>query len=85
VRKGQQGTRPVRSAIVTIRTSAEVLNSDLDASALLKVVDKHDALRFTVSDLEVIQGLEFAVQLMDLGELAEVKITPKFAYGDMGE
>lgn len=85
MRKGEPGTRPVRSSIVTVRTSAEVLNSDLEASAMLKVVDKNDALRFTVSDLEVIQGLELAVQLMDLGEIAEVKMAPKYAYGEVGQ
>ena len=47
--------------MVTVRTRAEVLNSDLEANGMLKIVDQHDALTFTVGDLEVVQGLELAV------------------------
>lgn len=70
--------------MVTIKCSAKIGN-DFEHSAVINVVDKNDDLRFTVGDVEVINGLELAVQLMDLGEISEVKMESRFAYGDLGQ
>lgn len=37
-----------------------------------------------VGDNEVVQGLDMALALMNLGEKAEVKVHPRFAYGALG-
>ncbi|XP_014282311.1 peptidyl-prolyl cis-trans isomerase FKBP8 [Halyomorpha halys] len=49
------------------------------------IVEKHENLEINHSDNEVIQGLDFALALMDKGEVAEIKITPRFGYGSLGK
>ncbi|CAH1389110.1 unnamed protein product [Nezara viridula] len=49
------------------------------------VVERHENLEINHSDNEVIQGLDFALALMDKGEVAEIKITPRFGYGSLGK
>jgi len=34
--------------------------------------------------LQVIQGIDLAVALMDLGEISQLEIGPRFAYGSQG-
>jgi len=33
----------------------------------------------------VVQGLDLAVPLMDVGEIAEVEVHPRFGYGSLGK
>jgi FK506-binding protein 8 len=35
--------------------------------------------------VQVVQGLDLAVPLMDEGEIAEVEIHPRFGYGNIGK
>lgn len=49
------------------------------------VVERLENLEINHSDNEVIQGLDFALALMDKGEVAEIKITPRFGYGSLGK
>lgn len=37
-----------------------------------------------VGDVEVVQGVDMAIPLMTVGELAEVTTEPRFAYGSNG-
>lgn len=48
------------------------------------VVDKAENVKIHLNDNEVIQGIDFALALMDKGEEAEVKVGPRFAYGSLG-
>lgn len=37
-----------------------------------------------MGDLEVVQGLDMALALMKIGEIAEIKVDARFAYGEIG-
>ena len=85
VQRGQPDVKPSRFSVVTIRCSAIILDTGFESAGdSFKVVDQHDSLKFTVGDLEVIQGLDLAVQLMEKSEIAEFRIAPKLAYGESG-
>merc|ERR1711933_39092 len=60
VRKGEPGTRPQPTDICNIK-----LVGKLDDGT---VVEEYNSLRITLGDHEVIQGLELAIPLMDVGE-----------------
>lgn len=46
--------------------------------------EKLDNFRFQIGDGEVIQGLDFAVPLMFVGETALLEVAPRFGYGSIG-
>lgn len=48
------------------------------------VVDKAENVKIQLNDNEVIQGIDFALSLMDKGEEAEIKVGPRFAFGSLG-
>lgn len=37
-----------------------------------------------VGDVEVVQGIDMALPLMEVGETAEISVDPRFAYGTTG-
>lgn len=77
IKKGEPGTRPQATDICNIK-----LVGKLDDGT---IVEEYNSLRITVGDHEVVQGLELAIPLMDVGEEAIVVIGPRFAYGSMGQ
>lgn len=42
------------------------------------------SMELHLGDNEVVQGLDMAIALMNLGETAEIKVNARFAYGEMG-
>lgn len=48
------------------------------------VVEDVKDMELHLGDNEVTQGLDMALALMNLGEKAEVKVNPRFAYGELG-
>lgn len=48
------------------------------------VVEEADHMELHLGDNEVVQGLDMAIALMNLGEKAEVKVNARFAYGELG-
>ncbi|XP_012269550.1 peptidyl-prolyl cis-trans isomerase FKBP8 isoform X2 [Athalia rosae] len=76
VKAGQPGTRPNRSDICTIKLTGKLEDG--------KVVEDHEKLTVQLGDVEVIQGLDLVIALMDVGEVAEVEVESRFAYGDLG-
>lgn len=48
------------------------------------LVEELPALSFTLGDGDVIQALDLAVQLMEMGEKAIVQVDAKYAYGSRG-
>lgn len=48
------------------------------------IVEKEENFEVHVGDYEVVQGLDMALPLMKVGEIAEVKVDSRFAYGPMG-
>lgn len=74
---GIQDTRPQKSDICVLK----IVGCLEDGT----VVEQHENLEINHSDNEVIQGLDFALALMNKGEVAEIKITPRFGYGSLGK
>ncbi|XP_076039992.1 peptidyl-prolyl cis-trans isomerase zonda [Oratosquilla oratoria] len=69
-------SRPSKGHTVCVRLSGRLEDETL--------VDKEQELTFTVGDAEVITGIELTVPLMDKGEIAELYVGSRFAYGEKG-
>jgi len=74
--KSNVDQRPGRGELVTISFTGK-----LDDGT---IVDKQEKFQCHVGDFEIVQGLDMAVPLMNIGEVAEVKVSPRFAYGSLG-
>lgn len=68
--------RPTRGHLVTITFTGKLEDGT--------VVEHEECLQIHVGDLEVIQGLDMVLPMMQVGEVAEVKVDPRFAYGALG-
>ncbi|CAK9833284.1 Peptidyl-prolyl cis-trans isomerase FKBP8 [Anthophora retusa] len=77
LKKGKDGTRPNRSDICTLKLTGKLKNDT--------VVEEYEDLTIQLGDIEVIQGLDLAIALMDVGEVAEIEVNPRFAYGSLGK
>jgi len=73
---GQSDIRPERDDICKIN-----LEGRLDDGTL---VEKLDNESIQIGNYEVVQGLDMAIPLMEIGEQAEVICNPRFAYGELG-
>lgn len=71
-----KSSRPDRGHIVTVD-----LNGYLESGARVEWCPE---FKFTVGDAEVVQGLDLAIPLMELGETCEIVIQSRFAYGSVG-
>ncbi|XP_068241907.1 peptidyl-prolyl cis-trans isomerase FKBP8 [Palaemon carinicauda] len=76
LKAGIVDSRPVKGDTVVIQANGRLEDGT--------EVDKHTQLTFTVGDGEVIVGLDMIVPLMDKGEVADVFIEPRFAFGSKG-
>ncbi|XP_076241970.1 peptidyl-prolyl cis-trans isomerase FKBP8 [Calliopsis andreniformis] len=77
IRKGKNGTRPNRSDMCTLKIVGKLKDGT--------IVEEHENLKIQLGDVEVIQGLDLAVALMDVEEVAEIEVDPRFAYGQLGK
>ncbi|XP_011698872.1 PREDICTED: peptidyl-prolyl cis-trans isomerase FKBP8-like isoform X2 [Wasmannia auropunctata] len=76
-KKGQKDVKPQRGDICTL----EMIGMLDDGT----VVEYNDNMSIQVGDLEVVQGLDLTIVLMELGEVAEIRVDPRFAYGTRGD
>ncbi|RZF43912.1 hypothetical protein LSTR_LSTR007248 [Laodelphax striatellus] len=76
IKEGKPDSRPQRADICQVKFEGRLENG--------KVVDKEDCLTINIGDGEVIQGLDFAIPLMDVEEEAELIVGPRFAFGQRG-
>lgn len=76
IKAGEKGTRPNKSDICTLKIIGKLNDST--------IVEEFEELTIQLGDVEVIQGLDLAIGLMDVGEIAEIEIASRFAYGDLG-
>ncbi|XP_043261869.1 peptidyl-prolyl cis-trans isomerase FKBP8-like [Colletes gigas] len=77
VKPGKPGTRPNRSDICTLKIIGKLKDGT--------VVEEYEDHKIQLGDVEVIQGLDLAIALMDVDEIAEIEVDPRFAYGHSGK
>ncbi|XP_024943518.1 peptidyl-prolyl cis-trans isomerase FKBP8 isoform X2 [Cephus cinctus] len=76
IKLGEKGNRPNASDICTLKIIGKLEDGT--------VVEEYEELTIQLGDIEVIQGLDLAIALMNIGEIAEVEVGPRFGYGDIG-
>ncbi|XP_033210522.1 peptidyl-prolyl cis-trans isomerase FKBP8 [Belonocnema kinseyi] len=77
LKAGKANTRPSRGDICKAKITGKLENGT--------IVEQEEEVTFQLGDVEVVQGLDLAVALMDIGEEAEVEVASRFAYGTLGE
>ncbi|XP_013113222.2 peptidyl-prolyl cis-trans isomerase FKBP8 [Stomoxys calcitrans] len=76
LKKSTSNKRPQRGDKCTLSFTGKLENG--------KIVEKQENFEIHVGDFEVIQGLDMTIPLMDIGEVAEVQVDARFAYGSLG-
>ncbi|XP_028048980.1 peptidyl-prolyl cis-trans isomerase FKBP8-like isoform X2 [Monomorium pharaonis] len=76
IQKGEENVKPHNGDMCTIKMIGK-----LDDGT---VVEDYNNLTIQIGDMEVIQGLDLTIILMELNEIAEILIHPRFAYGPHG-
>lgn len=76
VLKEGQGERPESKDIAVINYTGRLDNGTI-------VEEERDCV-VQIDDVEVVQGLDMALKLMNVGEQAEVIVSSRFAYGEQG-
>lgn len=74
--KGQADVRPNRSDLVVLNLTGRLEDGT--------IIEQEKNFTVQVGDVEVVQGLDMAIPLMDVGETAEVNVDSRFAYGTIG-
>lgn len=76
IKQSQISTRPARGDLVTVTFIGRMHNGI--------VVEKKENYQIHVGDFEVVQGLDMVIPLMNVGEVAEITVDARFAYGSIG-
>lgn len=76
IKAGEEGLQPQRGNIVKIN-----LIGTLEDGTVVEDFKGYDV---QVGDVEVVQGVDMSIPLMNIGEVAEVSVDPRFAYGALG-
>lgn len=74
--KGRSDIRPESKDIVVINYTGRLEDGT--------VVEEESNFVVQIDDVEVVQGLDMALKLMNEGEVAEVVVNARFAYGELG-
>lgn len=74
--KGEKNTRPGRLDLCVV----DIIGKLDNGTEVENFVD----YKIQLGDVEVVQGLDLAIALMDVGEVAEITVFPRFAYGKLG-
>lgn len=76
MKAGVDGFQPQRGNICTIDLVGKLEDGTI-------VEDLHN-YQIQVGDVEVVQGVDMAIPLMNVGEFAEISVDSRFAYGTQG-
>ncbi|XP_003427294.1 peptidyl-prolyl cis-trans isomerase FKBP8 [Nasonia vitripennis] len=76
LKAGKENSRPNRSDVCVLKFTGRLEDGT--------IVEEEEDIKIQLGDMEVIQGLDLAVALMDLEEEAEVETASRFAYGSLG-
>lgn len=76
LKKSDDPRSPMRGELITVSYTGKLDNGT--------IVEKEENISLHLGDYEVVQGLDLAIPLMLVGEVAEVICDPRFAYGQIG-
>lgn len=76
LKKSDTPISPQRGELIKISYTGKLDNGT--------IVEKQENIQVHLGDYEVTQGLDLAIPMMLVGELAEVIVDPRFAYGSIG-
>lgn len=76
VKKADTDIQPQRGDLVTINYTGTLIDGT--------IVEQEENFKLHVGDFEVVQGLDMVIPLMRVGEIAEVHVDQRFAYGTHG-
>lgn len=74
--KEGDGERPESRSLVVINYTGRLEDG--------RIVEQEQDYVVQIDDVEVVQGLDMALKLMNVGEQAEVVVNSRFAYGELG-
>ncbi|XP_025415798.1 peptidyl-prolyl cis-trans isomerase FKBP8-like [Sipha flava] len=77
IKHGISDDRPMKGEQILINLVGRLEEKD-------DIIEEEKNLEITLGDCEVIQGVDLALSLMNVGEIAELKIASRFGYGDKG-
>lgn len=77
IKKGESNSRPNRGDTCILKIVGKLEDGT--------VVEEYEDIVIQLGDVEVIQGLDLAIMLMDVGEVAEIEVASRFAYGKLGK
>ncbi|XP_022181773.1 peptidyl-prolyl cis-trans isomerase FKBP8 [Myzus persicae] len=77
IKQGALDERPMKGEQIVINLVGRLEDND-------DIFEKEDNFEITLGDCEVIQGVDLALSLMNVGEIAELKIASRFGYGEKG-
>ncbi|KAH8277976.1 hypothetical protein KR018_011951 [Drosophila ironensis] len=75
-RAPKEAKTPERGDLVTINFTGK-----LDSG---KVVEHEEGFQCHVGDYEIVQGLDMVLPMLQVGEVAQVSVDPRFGYGSIG-
>lgn len=71
-------SRPQRNNWVTLNLTEKISGND-------EIIESYQNFRFILGDCEVVQGLDVSLALMEKGEIADIIVSPRLAYGSIGK
>ncbi|XP_025201250.1 peptidyl-prolyl cis-trans isomerase FKBP8 [Melanaphis sacchari] len=77
IKQGALDERPMKGEQIIINLIGRLEDND-------DIFEKEENFEITLGDCEVIQGVDLALSLMNVGEIAELKIASRFGYGEKG-
>ncbi|XP_060835346.1 peptidyl-prolyl cis-trans isomerase FKBP8 [Rhopalosiphum padi] len=77
IKQGALDERPMKGEQIVINLVGRLEDND-------DIFEKEENFEITLGDCEVIQGVDLALSLMNVGEIAELKIASRFGYGEKG-
>lgn len=76
IKIGNSEIQPQRGDLVRINVNGKLEDGTL--------VENYQNLEIHVGDFEVVQGIDMTIALMKVGEVAEISVDSRFAYGSLG-
>jgi len=77
IKQGTLDERPMKGEQIVINLVGRLEDNN-------DIIEEEKNFEITLGDCEVIQGVDLSLSLMNVGEIAKLKIASRFGYGDIG-